>query len=141
MGGTNQSTCPPATFSNSITRWPRGNNMKSPGPIGAALNPIRFHEDPSRGEVDFHDDHAGFKCAVDSAAFFSAYTPWRSRMSEEMTLSGQLIKTGENKPSGHASVTFLPYVDDAGELQVGMIVAEAKMGKTILDLDKLAHFS
>ena len=129
MGGSNQSTCPVAT--------PAKSRSKAV-PVG---NPIRSHEDTSRGEVDFHDDKAGFKCTVDSAAFFSAYTPWRSKMSEELTLAGQLVKTGKKKPSGHALVTFVPYMDDNGELQVSMSVKKAAMGQTGLDLDKLAHFS
>ena len=133
MGGSQQNTCSPAPS----TATPRkGKSAVKP----ASSNPIRYHEVTSRGEVDFHDELAGFKCAVDSAAFFAAYTPWRSKMSEELTLSGQLVKTGVKRASGHASVTFMPYVDDAGEMQVGMVVAETKIGQTVLDLDKLANY-
>lgn len=132
MGGANQSTCPPATPAAS-SRKPQ--TSKTPIGAGAALNPVRFHEVTQRGEVDFHDDNAGLKCAVNSAAFFSAYNSWRNK------LSGELMLSGNDGSGGHASVTFMPYVDDSGELQVGMTVAKTKMGKSVLDLDKLAHFS
>ncbi len=129
MGGSNQTTCPPA----SSTARPKSKSSKTP--IGAASNPIRSHEVPARGEVDFHDDQAGLKCAVDSAAFFDAYNKWRPRMTDEMILAGN------DGSGGHATVTFLPYVDDGGDVQVSMVVAKAQMGKTVLDLDQLAHFT
>ena len=133
MGGSHQSTCPPAKSSVQ-------SQSSSKAPIGAASNPIRYHEVTDRGEVDFHDELAGFKCAVNSATFFAAYWPWRSKMSEDLTLGGQLIKTGEKKASGHASVTFMPHFDDQGQMQVSMVVNKTSMGQTILDLDKLAHY-
>lgn len=131
MGGSNQATCPPAPSS----AKPRKTSKSTPTSIGTALNPIRFHEVPSRGEVDFHDDKAGLKCAIDSAAFFDTYGKWRPSMTDDLTLGGN------DGSGGHSSVTFLPYVDDQGTMQVSMIVAEAEMGKTVLDLDTLAHYS
>ena len=124
MGGTNQATCPPpAKTSKSRT-------------AGNQTNPVRFHEVTSRGEIDFHDDKAGLKCAVDSATLFSAYNKWRNAgMAEDLILSGN------DGSRGHASVTLIPYVDDQGKMQVSMTVAKAQIGKTVLDLDKLAHFS
>jgi len=126
MGGSNQATCPPASSSS---------KSRSKTPAKTAQNPIRFHEVTSRGEVDFHDDKAGLKCSIDSASFFTAYSDWRQFMSDELTL------VGNDGHGGHTSVTFLPYADDAGELQVSMLVAKSKMGQTVQDLDKLAHFS
>lgn len=132
MGGSNQGTCPPTTPTKSSRK-----NKPSKTPTGA-VNPVRFHEVTSRGEVDFHDDNAGLKCSVDSAAFFSAYNAWRPQIWAAMD---ELTLAGNDGSGGHSSVTFLPYVDDAGDLQVEMTVSEAKMGRTVLDLDKLAHFS
>lgn len=134
MGGQNQATCPPSGSSQSAQSRLASKGAKGVKTPVVASNPIRFHEATGRGEVDFHDDVAGLKCAVDSASFFSAYNRWRSTMSEE------LILAGNDGSGGHASVTFLPYVDDVGELQVSMVVAKAKIGQTVVDLDILAHF-
>ena len=131
MGGQNQATCPP---SSPAQRSKTPQTPKTPQKPAVDLNPIRFHEVTSRGEVDFHDDVAGLKCAVDSASFFSAYNKWRS------TMSDGLILTGNDGDGGYASVTFLPYMDDCGELQVSMVVARTKIGQTVVDLDILAHF-
>lgn len=134
MGGTNQATCPPPAKSS----VPTANPLKQKGKAEAAghqVNPIRFHEVTSRGEVDFHDDQAGKKCAVDSALFFDAYNKWRPQMSEDLVL------VGNDGAKGHASVVFTPYVDDRGKMQVSMIVSEAQMGQTILNLDRMVHFS
>lgn len=125
MGGSNQSTCPPPTKS------PK--NKGKTTPIKGSI--IRSHEVTSRGEVDFHDDMAGMKCAVDSAAFFDAYNKWRPKMSDDLTLAGNDGK------GGHSSVTLVPYMDDQGEMQVAMAIKKASVGQTICDLDKLAHFS
>lgn len=124
MGGANQGKSSPLSVSSGKSH----SGGKTP-------DPVRFHEVTSRGEVDFHDDRAGLKCAVDSATFFSAYSGWRSKMTDEMTL------TGNDGSGGHSSVTFLPHVDDAGELQVSMIVAKTKVGQSVSDLDRLAHYS
>lgn len=126
MGGSNQSTCPPPAK-------PAKSKSKSSIPIGG--NPIRSHEVTSRGEVDFHDDTAGMKCAVDSAAFFDAYNKWRPKMSDDLTLAGNDGK------GGHSSVTLVPFMDDQGSMQVNMTVKKASVGQTICALDKLAHFS
>lgn len=134
MGGSHQSTCPPPS-SKSTSARALGKSPATAAGLEAAQNPIRSHEVTARGEVDFHDDGAGVKCAVDSAAFFSAYSDWRSKMSEELTLAGN------DGSGGHSSVTFLPYVDDQGRMQVAQIVKKASIGQSITDLDKLAHFS
>jgi len=126
MGGTNQATCPPPAATSSKSRV----SNKSQIPV----NSIRYHEDTSRGEVDFHDDQAGLKCCIASALFFDAYSTWRPAMADELTL------TGSDGSGGHASVTFLPYADDAGEMQVSMVVKEAIMGQSVKDLDALAGF-
>jgi len=134
MGGANQATCPPPAR----PYVPTGNPLKQKCKAKAAghqVDPIRFHEDTSRGEIDFHDDNAGFKCAVDSALFFDAYNKWRQKMSED------LILLGNDGAGGHSSVAFVPYADDKGQMQVSMVVTKAQMGQTIMDLDKLAHFS
>lgn len=133
MGGSHQSTCPPP--SSSATPRSKSPATGAAGFRALAQNPIRSHEVTSRGEVDFHDDKEGVKCAVDSAAFFTAYSGWRSKMSEELTLAGN------DGSGGHSSVTFLPYVDDGGDMQVAMSVRKASVGQTVLDLDILAHFS
>ena len=130
MGGANESTCPPVS---GVSTPSRGKSTVKAA-SKATSNPVRYHEVTDRGEVDFHDDDAGVKCAIDSAVFFAAYSKWRPKMADELML------TGNDGSDGHASVTFMPYVDNAGEMQVGMVVAEAKMGQTILDLDILAHF-
>lgn len=119
MGGANQATCPVPSTSKSAPK---------------ATNPVRFHEDTPNGNVDFHDDKAKLKCAIDSASFFSAYNRWRPDMSSELRL------LGSDGKKGHASVTFTPHIDDSGEMQVSMMVERAKIGKTITDLDKLAGF-
>ncbi len=130
MGGSNQSTCtPPPQSAKSVK------GARAAVPLAASGNPVRYHEVTSRGEVDFHDDKAGVKCAVNSAAFFSAYNPWRSKMSEDLVLAG------DDGSGGRASVTFMPYVDNLGEMQVAMTVKKATMGHSVLDLDKLAHYS
>lgn len=126
MGGSNQSTCPPPAN-------PAKSKAKTATPTKG--NAIRSHEVSSRGEVDFHDDTAGTKCSVDSAAFFDAYDKWRPKMTDDLTLSGNDGK------GGHASVTFMPYMDDGGSMQVAMTIKRAPIGQTISDLDKLAHFS
>lgn len=133
MGGTNQATCQPPKSRQTGTPAAKSKQVHSLLPRQA--NPVRFHEVTSRGEVDFHDDKAGLKCAIDSASFFAAYDRWRPKMAEELTI------VGNDGDKGHASVTFLPYVDDAGEMQVSMTVTKAKMGQTVVNLDKLAHFS
>lgn len=127
MGGTNEATCPPPS-SSVQSRSPN----KSASTVRAST---RFHEAIAHGEVDFHDDAGGIKCAVDSATFFSAYNKWRPLMTEDLTL------VGHDGSGGHASVTLMSYSDDAGEIQVSIIVAKAAMGRTVLDLDKLAHYS
>lgn len=127
MGGSNQSTCPPPS-----TTAKKKEKSKSANFLG--WNPIRSHEVTQRGEVDFHDDTAGVKCAIDSAAFFSAYNSWRLNMAED------LILAGNDGMGGRSSVTLVPYVDDQGELQVSMTVRKVSVGQTVLDLDKLAHF-
>lgn len=130
MGGSNQSTCPPPAK----PAKSRGKTAKvQPSPVKS--NPIRSHEATSRGEVDFHDDLAGTKCSVDSAVFFDEYNKWRPKMTDDLTLSGN------DGAGGHASVTLVPYMDDKGKLQVTMTVKKVAMGQTVLDLDKLAHFS
>ncbi len=72
---------------------------------------------------------------MESTAFFSAYNPWRAEMSQELVLAGN------DGSGGHASVTLTPYVDDKGDMQVSMAVKKATMGSSVLDLDKLAHYS
>lgn len=128
MGGSNQATCPPAPRSAVSSR---STQPKTPT---KTANPIRFHEVPTKGQVHFHDDTAGVKCAVESAAFFSAYSKWRPIMAEDLTLAG------DDGSGGHTSVSFLPYIGKTGELEVGMTVAELKVSRTLIDLDKLAHF-
>ena len=125
MGGSNQATCPPSS----------AKPVKATKTSLKPANPVRYHEVTPRGEVDFHEDGAGIKCAVNSAVFFSAYNSWRSKMSEELVL------VGNDGSGGHASVTFIPYVDDQGKMQVSMNVKKATMGSSVLDLDKLAHYS
>lgn len=125
MGGSHQSTCPP----------PSKSSVKSLLVINpGSLNPIRSHEVTSRGEVDFHDDQAGLKCAVDSAGFFSAYDKWRPLMEDE------LILAGNDGSGGRSCVTLIPYVDDQGRMQVAMSVKKTTVGATLTDLDTLAHF-
>ena len=131
MGGQNQATCPPSSSAQSEQQSRLSKTPKKPA---VDSNPIRFHEAISRGEVDFHDDVAGLKCAVDSASFFSAYSKWRTQMADGLILSGH------DGSGGHTSVTFLPYADDVGDLQVSMVVAKARIGQTVVDLDILAHF-
>lgn len=126
MGGSNQSTCPPLAK-------PTANPKQKAA--GSLSNPIRSHEVTSRGEVDFHDDTAGMKCSVDSAAFFSAYSSWRPNMVDD------LILAGHDGKDGHTVVALMPYVDDQGDMQIAMSVQKASVGQTIHDLDKLAHFS
>ncbi|KKL27199.1 hypothetical protein LCGC14_2387600, partial [marine sediment metagenome] len=133
MGGTNQATCQPPKSRQTGTPAAKSKQVHSLLPRQA--NPVRFHEVTSRGEVDFHDDMAGMKCAMDSAAFFDAYNKWRPKMSDDLTLAGNDGK------GGHSSVTLVPYMDDQGEMQVAMAIKKASVGQTICDLDKLAHFS
>ncbi|MHA2279728.1 MAG: hypothetical protein ACXAC5_02375 [Promethearchaeota archaeon] len=126
MGGTNQATCPPAAVRRTA---------KAPSPIQAQANPIRYHEVSARGEVDFHDDKGGIKCAVESAAFFTAYHDWRAR-----SMSGDLVLAGNDGAGGHATVKFMSYPDNQGEMQVAIVVTSTTIGQTVLDLDKLAGF-
>ena len=133
MGGSNQSTCPPATSPDR-----RVNPPKRPGSKFTSLsNPIRFHEVTSRGEVDFHDDEAKIKCAVNSASFFDAYNEWRPKITDNLD---NLVLSGNDGKGGHSAVTLIPYMDDQGAMQVAMTVQKASVGQTICDLDKLAHF-
>jgi len=121
MGGTNQAECPTPTIAvlNSTLE----------------ASPIRYHEVSSRGEVDFHDDKAKFKCAIDNGSFFTAYNKWRSELSENLVL------LGNDGKGGHSVATFIPYTDNNGNIQVSIVVTRSQIGNTIKDLDKLAHFS
>ena len=132
MGGTNEAICqPPARSKTGTTlRAAAVSRLKLP-----PVNPIRYHEVTQRGQVDFHDDAAGTKCSVDSAAFFSSYHDWRAK-----NMEGDLTMSGDDGKGGHMAVKFLPYVDDAGNLQVGMTVSPATIGQSVTDLDKLASY-
>lgn len=122
MGGTNQATCSPA---------PATAKQKPTTRVG---NVIRFHESQPDGEVHFHDDQAKLKCAVESTTFFNEYHPWRSSM------KGNLALMGHDGKGGHSRVEFMPYVDDNGDMQIGITVDPVTIGKTVKNLDKLAGF-
>lgn len=124
MGGTNQATAPAP----SGTAKPAVSQSQR-----TSYNPVRFHE--NQGEVHFHDDKAGLKCAIETAAFFGEYHKWRPAM------TGNLALVGHDGKGGHSKVEFLPYLDDDGKMQVTIAVDAASMGQTVLDLDKLAGFS
>lgn len=119
MGGANQSTCPAPSQSST----PRSSS-----------NPIRFHENTQQGEVHFHDDKAGLKCAVENAIFFDRYHKWRPSM------VGEFSMVGHDGSGGHSSVKMIPYIDDNGNMQVEMLVSKTSMGQTVHDLDKMASY-
>lgn len=121
MGGSNQSTCPPPAI------------PKATKSGVTPKNKIRYHEVTSRGEVDFHDDNAGLKCAVDSAIFHDEYSEWRKDMSDELILSGN------DGSGGHSNVTFMPIMSK-GKMEVSMVVTKTETGTTINDLDILARY-
>ena len=62
-------------------------------------------------------------------------------MSNDLVIVGEFWGDGCDEPDGHAFVTFSPYVDSKGEMQVSISVSGTEIGGTVLDLDKLAHFS
>lgn len=121
MGGTNQATCPPPAIPKTSKL---GSKQKSK---------IRYHEVSSRGEVDFHDDKVGLKCAIEIATFHNEYSKWRKDM------SGELVLSGNDGSGGHSNVTFIPIMDK-GKMEVSMVVTKAEVGVTINDLDTLARY-
>jgi len=132
MGGANQTTSPPAPATARSTAKASASAQSSSPPISSAS--IRSHENISKGEVHFHDDGAGMKCAIETALFFDAYHAWRK------TMNGELTIPGKNTTYGHSSVTFTPYVDDDGKLQIAQSVQKVDLGDTIRDMDVLAKW-
>jgi len=129
MGGANEAVCSKPAPASVIDRIPDPTGQQT-----TKEAKIRYHENTQLGEVHFHDDENNIKCAVDSSMFWQAYHAWRTSGKNELKLSGH----DGNK--GYSKVNFLLYTDDIGELQVNMSVEKAAIGKTLIDLDKLAQF-
>lgn len=122
MGGKHQSVvpAPPGT-------------AKVPDVIKATASDIRSHEE--KGEIHFHDDSAGLKCAIKTPIFVDQYAKWRNG-----GLDGTLSVFGSDGKGGRASAHFHAFPDDKGKLQVAISVKEVQLGQTITDLDFLAGY-
>lgn len=93
MGGLNEDTITaPATPKQAVIQDAPAAAPAATSPLGVEQT-IRFHEDPTTGQIHFHDDANGLKVGIPVADWFSA---WRR------------IRQVDNRPGG--DFTYL-YVD------------------------------
>lgn len=115
MGGLNQNTCPPVAV----------------GQV-ARQGAIRYHENTALGEVHFHDDVNGLKCAISTPVFVAAYHDWRKKNSvDPLELIGY---DGSKRPT---AVKFVPFVNKS-QIDVGIEVMTLGVSNHLSDLDVLA---
>src|SRR3990167_2072423 len=81
---------------------------------GTQISDIRMHQ--SAGEVHFHDDKKGFKCAMPVSDFFAA---WRRNKHELLRHPFSLI--GSDGKGGHATITFTRHKKSELHVQVDPI--------------------